>query len=193
MKRRVPAAWLTLILLLSGPASSQVYKCPDPANNRTVYSDKPCTGDGAQLARKRSPDEIEYDRQKAAAEYQKFQASQQREAAREQAAQRPTYQQPNQANTTANTRSPECARAQRDLEFATSSVTGSDDQKAASIAAASRKVDLACLGASKAGAIRAAEAGAPKVEITNHNYGGATNPSMRECKPSASGMSVDCW
>jgi hypothetical protein len=76
-------AWMTLALLIAGPAASQVYKCPDPANNRTVYSDKPCSGEGVQIERKRSQAEVEYDRQKAAAEYQKFQASQQREPVRQ--------------------------------------------------------------------------------------------------------------
>lgn len=162
---------LILVALACGAASAQVYKCPDPANNRTVYSDRPCTGDGVQLERKRSQAEMDYDRQKAASEYQKFQNEQRKETARDQAAQRPVYRQPQQASAAPNTRSPECARAQRDLEVATSSISGSNEARAIAVAAANRKVDLECFGASKAANIRAAEAGAPKVEITNHNYG----------------------
>ncbi len=187
---KTSAAWMTLALLIAGPAASQVYKCPDPANNRTVYSDKPCAGDGVQLERKRSQAEIEYDRQKAAAEYQKFQSSQQREAAREQAARRPTYQQPQQASAAPTTRSPECSRAQRDLEFASSSVTGSSEARSAAVAAANRKVDLECLGAARAGAIRAAEAGAPK--ITNV-YEGGGKPDENRCEPDKNGKGVTCW
>ena len=177
-----------MVALTCVTASAQVFKCPDPANNRTVYSDKPCTGNGVQLERKRSQAEIEYDRQRAAAEYQKFQAGQQREAAREQAAQRQVYQQPSQAAAPAGN-SHECKRAQRDLEFATSSISGSEDSRARSVAAANRKVDLECFGASRASSIRAAEAGAPKVEVTNHNYGNQGSDN----KPKWCDKDGYCW
>lgn len=187
MKIAIQTLWLGVALCAS--AHAQVYKCPDPANKRTVYSDRPCTGDGVQLERKRSQAEIEYDRQKAVAEYQKFQAGQQREAAREQAEQRQRYQQVQQApSQPAGRSSPECTRAQRDLEFATSSISGSDDQRAASIAAANRKVDLACLGASRAANIRASEAAAPKVEINNY---GDQNQNRDESRRWCSGGY--CW
>lgn len=188
MKISAQTLWFGLALCVSAASHAQVYKCPDPANNRTVYSDRPCTGDGVQLERKRSQAEIEYDRQRAASEYQKFQAGQQREAAREKAEQRQRYQQAQQAPSQPAGRSPECTRAQRDLEFASSSISGSDDQRAASIAAANRKVDLACLGAAKAGSIRAAEAGAPKVEV--NNYGNQNNAQDDRPKWCQGGY---CW
>lgn len=176
MKIAIQTLWLGVALCAS--AHAQVYKCPDPANNRTVYSDKPCVGAGVQLEQKRSQAEMDYDRQRAAAAYQRFQAEQRRDAAREQTQQRPIYQQPQQAAAPAG-RTPECTRAKRELEFATSGVTGSKESKDAAIAAANRNVDLECLGAAKAANIRAAEAGAPKIEITNHNYGD-DNKAWRE-------------
>ena len=186
MKIAIQMLWLGVALCAS--AHAQVYKCPDPANKRIVYSDRPCAGDGVQLERKRSQAEMEYDRQRAASEYQKFQNEQRREAEREQASQRPVYRQPQQASAAPNTRTPECIRAQRDLEFATSSISGSDDQRAASIAAANRKVDLACLGASRAANIRASEAAAPKVEINNY---GDQNQNRDESRRWCSGGY--CW
>lgn len=176
MKMAIQMLWLGMALCAS--AHAQVYKCHDPTNNRTVYSDKPCVGAGVQLEQKRSQAEMDYDRQRAASAYQRFQAEQRRDAAREQAQQRPIYQQPQQVAAPAG-RTPECTRAQRELDFATSGVTGSKESKDAAIAAANRKVDLECLGAAKAGNIRAAEAGAPKIEITNHNYGD-DNKAWRE-------------
>lgn len=181
----------TMFLVLafsSGTVFAQVYKCPDAASGKLTYSDAPCASGGVQLERKRSQAEIEYDRQRAASEYQRFQTEQRRDAARAESAQRPTYQQPQQAAAPAG-RSMECTRAQRELEFATSSVTGSKESKDAALAAANRKVDLECFGAAKAANIRAAEAGAPKVEITNHNYG----PPPFDNRPKYCDKDGFCW
>ena len=90
----------TMFLVLafsSGTVFAQVYKCPDAASGKLTYSDAPCASGGVQLERKRSQAEIEYDRQRAASEYQRFQTEQRRDAARAESAQRPTYQQPQQA------------------------------------------------------------------------------------------------
>lgn len=188
MNKSIQAALYCVASLIAAASNAQVYKCPDPANTRTIYSDRPCTGDGVQLERKRSQAEMEYDRQKAAAEYQKFQNDQRRETEREQAAQRPVYRAPQQANAMPNARSPECVKAQRDLEFATSSISGTEDSRARSVAAANRKVDLECLGAAKSANIRAAEAGAPKVEINNY---GDQNPNRDDSRRWCSGGY--CW
>lgn len=140
-------AWMTLALLIAGPAASQVYKCPDPVNNRTVYSDKPCSGEGVQIERKRSQAEIEYDRQKAAAEYQKFQASQQREPVRQQTTNNNLSRQPPSSSQGSQSRldgTYECRIARRELELAGSIKTGTDESRKAAIEATRMKAASAC-------------------------------------------------
>ena len=66
MNKSIQAALYCVASLIAAASNAQVYKCPDPANTRTIYSDRPCTGDGVQLERKRSQDDMKYDRQKAA-------------------------------------------------------------------------------------------------------------------------------
>lgn len=176
-------AMFVVLAFVSGTVYAQVYRCPDPVTGKLTYSDAACASGGVQLERKRSQAEIEYDRQRAASAYQRFQAEQRRDAERELNAQRRTYQQPQQATSQAG-RSMECTRAKGELEIAASRLTGSKESRDTAIAAANRKVDLECFGGADAANIRAAEAGATKVEITNHHYDGWS----KRCDKKG-----DCW
>ncbi len=161
---------LAFLLVASSAASAQVYKCPNQSTGKITYSDSPCV-EGKMIERQRTQAEVLQDQQRAAAAQHQYTNAQAREAGRQQQARQPAptgYQQPIAADSR---NSAECQRAQRDLETTASSITGTDEVRARNITAANRKVDMACLGAARAGSIRAAEAGAPKPEITNHNYG----------------------
>lgn len=132
------------LALVSGAVFAQVYKCPDPANNRMVYSDKPCVGAGVQLEQKRSQAEMEYDRQRAASAYRKFQDQQRAEDARRQQEERAQYRSaPNAAQTTMAEQQ-DCRTAKRESEAARSVKTGTEEYRARQIEFAQMREASAC-------------------------------------------------
>ena len=122
MKNEIHSALLILGALLAGAAHAQVYKCPDPANNRITYSDAPCTG-GRRLESRRTQAEIMAERQQAAYELQRSQAQHQRI----EALQNRAPQQPSQARQASSSCPSELEI--KNLETAASSIIGSEAEK----------------------------------------------------------------
>lgn len=144
MKKPVQAALICMASLMAVTVNAQVYKCPDPASNRTIYSDRPCAGDGVQLERKRSQTELEYDRQRAATAYRNFQSQQRTEEASKQAAESANYR-PNATPKQAGlAETQDCRTARRESELARSVRTGTEEYRLRQVEVARMKEASAC-------------------------------------------------
>jgi hypothetical protein len=128
------------LIAASHSASAQVFKCPDPANGRIIYSDAPCTG-GQQLERQRSQAEIMLERQQAAAAGQRNRAQDQR-ALESLAA--PVTQSSQQGSGSGGGEGFACRQARREVEVAGSVQTGSTQNRKSAIEFARKREADAC-------------------------------------------------
>ena len=140
-------AIFAVLTLAAFAAQSQVIKCTDPRTGRITFSDSPCAigQNGVEVAPRRTPEEIQADRERAdEANARKVrQQAEERQraadmAAAAAAAPAPAFQQANPANSGA------CLQAQRDLETIASSITGTEEHRRNRINAATVRVNAAC-------------------------------------------------
>ena len=144
MKKPIQAALICMASWMAMTADAQVYKCPDPANNRTIYSDRPCAGDGVQLERKRSQTEMEYDRQRAATAYRSFQSQQRSEDASKQAAENANSRPTGTPKHTSLAETQDCRTARREADLARSVRTGTEEYRLRQVEVARMKEASAC-------------------------------------------------
>jgi len=168
--------YFAILLMASASVHAQVYKCPDPANNRITYSDAPCTG-GRQLERQRSQAEIMAERQHAAREAQRTQAQDQRMESIES-----RYSQPSGPSGQAPSACPSDLEI-RNLETSASSVTASKEQRKIAGQAA-----LAARACKYGGNVVTQEEPAPSTRRERVPTGGIPQPAqLTSCDPSG------CW
>lgn len=122
-------------------ASAQVYKCPDKATGRIVYSDAPCT-DGKQIVRQMTDDERALSAERASIARERAQLERDRAAVRQQ------LDAP-RANSTQSSTTPainqfECQKAKRELSIASNLQSESPAGKRRRMNAAIIEVNAAC-------------------------------------------------
>lgn len=129
-------------LLLAGAAQAQIYKCKDE-RGQLLLSDKPCAS-GELLQRKSTAEERAQDDMRA----YEANVNKQNRRAREQAKEMGSaqYQQRSfqSAGASSGADTAECKTAQRDLEFASSSIARNEAEKRSNVNAAIAKVNAAC-------------------------------------------------
>ncbi|MGF6211761.1 DUF4124 domain-containing protein [Comamonas sp. 4034] len=133
---------LVCMALVATNSYAQVYKCKDPSG-QLLLSDKPCAS-GELLQQKRSAEENLQDDLRAQEANRQKQERRAKEAYRE--AQRygrqaPAYAQGSQSNPQD---SEDCRLAQRDLDFARSSIARNANEKRDQVNAAIAKSNAAC-------------------------------------------------
>jgi hypothetical protein len=129
---------------ISFSASAQVFRCPDAATGRMVYSDAPCTA-GEQIVRGRSAEERSLDRERADLARERFLLEQERDSMRRGQVTIRSQPQPYVAPAPASGMSREC-------EIATKNAWGTNR------AQKQREADIICFGASRAADIEAERA-----------------------------------
>ena len=151
------SAALISATFLALAAHAQVVRCTDARTGAVSYTDGDCptNSKAREVQARQTPQEIEQQRAQAA---QALQSKQQRlqaeaEAARLDAEQDAQYQRQAAARTAAiqarpqdYARSPECARARRNLDMAASSNSASVYGQEAPLQVAQRQMELDCLG-----------------------------------------------
>lgn len=141
------AAALIALSALALPATAQVHKCKD-ATGRTIYADAPCAADqsGGLLERRRTQNEIAQERMQAAEANERKYRSQaaQQEAQLLERRQYQTSPAQRQAVVEDKSSSLECKAATKDLAFASSIRTVSQDEKRMRTNAAIARVNASC-------------------------------------------------
>ena len=131
-------------------AQAQVIRCTDSATGKVTYTDGKCASGatGREVEARKSPQEIQQEREEAAEALARKQQRLQAEAMAAEAESRRNA--PREHTTPARTidyaRSPECARSRRNLDVVLSSATGGGYEQNLRVEAAQRQVDLDCLG-----------------------------------------------
>lgn len=142
--------------LLCLGAQAQVLRCTDARTGQVTYTDGACKGAASvrEVEPRKTPQEIQLEREQAAEALARKQQQQQAEAAAQRIdddrdAQRERDLAARAARSAARpqdyARSAECARSRRNLDVVISSTSGTYDQNLR-VEAAQRQVDLDCLG-----------------------------------------------
>ncbi len=141
-----PALALAIAACCALPAAAQVMRCTDPATGKVTYTDGDCRhGEAArEVEARKSPQEIEQEREQAAEalerkhERQQIEARQRREAQQAERAARP-------AAGSDPAQSMECQRARKSLQDVLATMGQGMYDEQARLDAAQRQADLACL------------------------------------------------
>lgn len=172
--RAIGLACVTVLVAATTQAHAQVVRCTDPATGKVTYTDGACSSGAAarEVEARKSPEELQLERDRAAEALER----KQRRLAAEAAADADARREADRDRTrTANppvhdyARSPECARARRNLDTALSEASNGTYEQNLRVDAAQRKFNLDCLGpagyaeAEKARATAAANAPPPVV------------------------------
>ena len=143
-------------VLVCFTAQAQVLRCTDARTGQVTYTDGNCPGAASvrEVEPRKTPQEIQREREQAAEALERKHQQQQVEAATRQIdADRDARREREQAERAARpaarpqdyARSAECARSRRNLDVVASSAGGTYDQNLR-IETAQRQVDLDCLG-----------------------------------------------
>lgn len=170
--------WLVCALLsLATPwAGAQVLRCTDARSGQVVYTNGPCPQGMAthEVEQRKSPEALQRERDLAeqawarkreqqaldndtALARARLEAEQERARAARAAAEKP--------HPTDYARSPECARARRLLEQASSGVYRSTQEQEHKIRSAQRQMDLDCLGPEGYAEVEKARAAQPRIVV----------------------------
>lgn len=145
MQRFIIFAVLTLAAFA---AQSQVIKCTDPRTGRVTFSDSPCEvgQKGVEVLPRRTPEEIEQDRQRAdeANARRAREQAEDRQRAADQAAATAAAMPPPSPQPTSQANSNACVQAQRELDMVAGSTTGNEEYRRNRINAATVRVNAAC-------------------------------------------------
>lgn len=145
-----PAAHMALAMAIAAccalPAAAQVMRCTDPATGKVTYTDGDCgRGEAArEVEARKSPQEIEQEREQAAKALERKHERQQMEARQR----RETQQAERSARPAAGSdpaRSMECQRARKSLQDVLATMGQGMYDEQARLDAAQRQADLACL------------------------------------------------
>lgn len=158
-------------------AHAQVVRCTDPATGKVSYTDGRCPSGAAvrEVEPRKTPEELQREREAAAEALQRKQARQQAEAEADQAhAQRSAERERLRAAQAASAapqpqdyaRSAECARSRRQLDIVASGLSRSAHEQDVRLEAAQRQVDLDCLGPQGYAELEKARANQPRVVVT---------------------------
>ena len=163
-------------LVLAATAQAQVLRCTDARTGKVTYTDGTCEGGTAarEVEARKSPEELQQEREQAA---EALERKQQRLQAEATAAERDAHRAAEQdraraARAAANTpqpqdyaRSPECARARRNLDLVASSLSRSTYEQELRLSTAQRQVDMDCLGPAGYAEVDKARALQPRVVV----------------------------
>ena len=143
------ALCLSLMSLLALPAAAQVLRCTDTQTGKVTYTDGTCAGGTAarEVEARKSPEELQQERELAAEALERKQERQQQEAR-----QRRDAEQAERAARTAQplarsdpAQSAQCQRARQNLQQVLASMGQGMYDEQTRLDAAQRQADLACL------------------------------------------------
>ena len=159
-------------LAASLPAFAQVLRCTDPRTGQVTYTDGSCAGGTAvrEVEPRKTPEELEQEREQAAQALERRQQRLQAEAAAaEQDARRAAELERARAAAAPPphdyARSPECARSRRHLEQVAAGMARSTYEQEMRLDAAQRQADLDCLGPQGYAEVERARAQQPRVVV----------------------------
>ena len=170
-----PLLWVCA-LGLGAAAHAQVVRCTDARTGKVTYTDGICASDSTvrEVEARKTPAEIQLERELAAEALERKQLRQQAEA---DAAEADAHRQAElnraraaQAAAAAPqphdyARSPECARSRRNLDIVASGITRSTHEQEIRLEAAQRQVDMDCLGPAGYAEVEKARAAQPRVVV----------------------------
>lgn len=176
------ATWFAICLLaaagagLGHDAQAQVMRCTDARTGRVTYTDGACPGQATarEVEPRKTPQELQLERQQAAEALERKQQrleseaaaaalQAQRDADRERAqAARVAARQPQPHDYA---RSPECARSRRALDIVASGIARSTYEQELRMEAAQQQVDLDCLGPEGYAEVEKARSRQPRVVV----------------------------
>ncbi|MBP3979943.1 DUF4124 domain-containing protein [Acidovorax sp. JG5] len=177
--------------LLCFAAQAQVLRCTDARTGQVTYTDGACAGSASvrEVEPRKTPQEIQLEREQAAEALARKQQQLQAEAAAQQIdADRAAQRERDLAARTARpaaraqdyARSAECARSRRNLDVVVSNTSGTYDQNLR-VETAQRQVDLDCLGPEAYAEVEKARAArqetAPAVVVVPPRHPTYTRPS----------------
>lgn len=161
---------------LAASAYAQVVRCTDPRTGQVTYTDGSCTAGAAarELEARKTPEEIQLEREQAAEALERKQQRQQAEATAAEADARRNAERDRaraaQAAAAAPqpqdyARSPECARSRRNLDIVAAGTARSTYEQEVRLEAAQRQVDMDCLGPQGYAEVEKARAAQPRVVV----------------------------
>jgi hypothetical protein len=153
-----------------------VVRCTDPRTGQVTYTDGNCTAGAAarEVEARKTPEEIQLEREQAAQALERKLQRQQAEAAAADADARRSAERAraraDQAAAAAPqpqdyARSPECARARRNLDLVAAGTARSTYEQEVRLEAAQRQVDMDCLGPQGYAEVEKARAAQPRVVV----------------------------
>lgn len=140
------AAFLFACVVASGTATAQVYKCPDKASGRIVYSDAPCS-EGKQIIRPMTDEERAANAERASLTRERVQLDRERAALRQE---QDAMRAPSPPPASAPPASPPpidafaCQKARRELSIASNLQSASPEGKRRRMNTAIVEVNAAC-------------------------------------------------
>ena len=167
--------WLCA-LCLGSSAQAQVVRCTDARTGKVTYTDGACASDSAarEVEARKTPAEIQLERDLAAEALERKQQRQQAEtaAAEADARRNADLDRARAAQAAAAApqphdyaRSPECARSRRNLDIVAAGVARSTYEQEMRLEAAQRQVDMDCLGPAGYAEVEKARAQQPRVVV----------------------------
>lgn len=174
--RRLAALLCAGAALLSLGAQAQVVRCTDARTGKVTYTDGPCPKEAAarEVEARKTPAEVQLERELAAEALERKQQRLQAEAAAADAdARRDTERDRARAAQAAAAaprpqdyaRSPECARSRRNLDIVAAGIARSTYERELRLEAAQRQVDMDCLGPQGYAEVEKARAQQPRVVV----------------------------
>lgn len=162
--------------VLGTGASAQVVRCTDARTGQVTYTDGTCTGGATarEVEARKTPDEIQQERELAAQALERKQQRLQAEAtaAETDARRNAERDRARAAQAAAATpqpqdyaRSPDCARSRRNLDMVAAGLSRSTYEQELRLEAAQRQVDLDCLGPQGYAEVEKARAHQPRVVV----------------------------
>ena len=136
-------AFLVISALACSAASAQVYRCPDKATGRVIYSDAPCA-DGRQIVKQLSDEERALSAERASIARERAQLERERAALRQQ--RDSSRQQPQQSQDSSRPAIDQfaCQKAKRELSIASNLQSESPAGKRRRMNAAIIEVNASC-------------------------------------------------
>ena len=138
---------LTLVTCLPLPSMAQVVRCTDPATGKVTYTDGDCgRGQSArEVEARKTPQEIQQEREQAAEALERKQERQQWERQQQRDDEPATRAARPRATPADPSQSVDCQRARRNLQEVLSTMGRGMYDEQARLDAAQRQADLACL------------------------------------------------
>lgn len=150
-------------------AQAQVVRCTDARTGKVTYTDGACASGSAthEVEARKSPEELQREREIAAEALERKQQRLQAEADAEQAEARRSAERDRSRATQPQdyARSAECARSRRQLDIVASGLARTPYEQDMRLEAAQRQVDLDCLGPQGYAEVEKARSNQPRVLV----------------------------